>query len=303
MKLRNVIREYFTFTRNERIGLYALIAIIILLGIANQVIFLFEKPGIADQEEFNQLLKAFNKNQSCENVIVKSLFIFNPNTIDSLALDSLALPNSIKMNMLRYRAKGGRFRFKEDLKKLYGMNDSIFEAIDNFIQLKSKAYSSKRKKIVKKFSIPIKIQQKSIQEEEKQINQIEINSATESELKSIYGIGNVFSSRIIKYRNLLGGYYEIDQLKEVYGLSEETFCQISPFLIVDTTFINCININFASKKQLVRHPYLSWKEVNAIFSFKSKVGFIELTSQLKEENILNDSIYQQVCPYLRTKNN
>ena len=301
MKLNNIIRNYFTFTRNERIGLYALITLIILFGVANQIIFFFEKPGVADEEKFNQLLEAFNKKQPDERVMEKRLFSFNPNTIDSLSLDSLNFPVHIKRNLLRYRLKGGYFNNKEDFKKLYGMNDSIFSSIRNYIQLKPKPTSGE-KETAGSVRIPAKVNPKDVHTEKKPLNKIEINAATESELKSIYGIGDVLSSRIIKYRNLLGGYYKIDQLNEVYGLTEETFGQISSHLMIDTTHIHTMNINFTNKEKLVRHPYLSWKEVNAILNFRSQVGFIEFTSQLKDEKILNDSIYQRVYPYLRTKN-
>ncbi len=301
MRLRNIIREYFTFTRNERIGLYVLICLIILLGAANQIIFLFEKPAEAEREEFNRFVKILEEqNKPKENIVKQYLFAFNPNTIDSISLDSLQLPDQIKRNLLLYREKGGKFKYKKDFKKLYGVTDSVFTSVKDFILLKSKPVWV-AKKVSEKAKVPVV--KEFVEEKEEPVSKmIELNSASESDLKEINGIGNVYSSRIIKYRNLLGGYYKIDQLKEVYGLSEETFLKVIPYLTVDTNLIQPIDVNFSSKKELVRHPYLSWNEVNAVFKYKSEVGFIKHINLLKTEKVLNDSIYQRVYPYLRTKN-
>ncbi|NSW93088.1 MAG: helix-hairpin-helix domain-containing protein, partial [Bacteroidales bacterium] len=74
---------------------------------------------------------------------------------------------------------------------------------------------------------------------------LDINSSDSAQLEALPGIGPVLSARIIKYRNLLGGFTAVDQLKEVYGLPEETFNLISKRLYADTLKIRKININKA----------------------------------------------------------
>ncbi len=66
---------------------------------------------------------------------------------------------------------------------------------------------------------------------------IELNSADTTELKKLRGIGSKLSQRIVKYRTKLGGFSSKEQLKAVYGLSEETYEAILPHVWVDSTAI------------------------------------------------------------------
>ena len=128
---------------------------------------------------------------------------------------------------------------------------------------------------------------------------IEINSADTATLKKLRGIGKILSTRIVKYRNRLGGFYSINQLKEVYGLRPKTFKIIQPFLHCDTSMITKININKVSFKQLLRHPYLNYQQVKSIFRYKDKHHTIKNLQEL--EPLLGKS-YKKIIPYLTTKN-
>lgn len=79
---------------------------------------------------------------------------------------------------------------------------------------------------------------------------LELNTCDSASLESLPGLGPVLSARIIKYRNLLGGYASVDQLKEVYGLSEDTYNLVSGFLRADPALVRKIQINNADYKQL-----------------------------------------------------
>ena len=97
---------------------------------------------------------------------------------------------------------------------------------------------------------------------------IELNSADTSSLISVRGIGHVFSRRILKYRKLLGGFYKKNQLLEVYGIDSIAFSNIEKQITVDTALIEKININTAEFKQALKHPYLKYEDVKAIFGLK-----------------------------------
>ena len=78
--------------------------------------------------------------------------------------------------------------------------------------------------------------------EKRKFPKIELNSADSAALVQLYGIGPVLSRRIIKYRTSLGGrFHSVEQLKNVYGLSEETFQNILPHVWIDT--LNCTKPN------------------------------------------------------------
>ena len=127
---------------------------------------------------------------------------------------------------------------------------------------------------------------------------VNLNSCDTSQLISLPGIGPVLSVRIIKYRNLLGGFASVDQLKEVYGLSEETFELIKERVIADTTLITRININTATYKELSRLPYFEKYEVTAILKYRELKGRIESVNDLSENKLIPADKVSKVRPYL-----
>jgi competence protein ComEA len=128
---------------------------------------------------------------------------------------------------------------------------------------------------------------------------IDINTCDSAGLDALPGIGPVLSARIIKYRNLLGGYSSVSQLKEVYGLSAETFDIISGRVTADSTLIKKIDINKAEYKQLIRLPYFEKTEVAAILKYRDLAGRIDGMDKLLEIKIISSDKAGKVRPYLR----
>ena len=127
---------------------------------------------------------------------------------------------------------------------------------------------------------------------------IDINSCDSTELLPLPGIGPVLSGRIIRFRNLLGGYASTEQLKDVYGLSAETFNLIKDRVIADTTLIDKININTADFRRFSRLPYFERKEINDLLRYRNANGQIDNIAELTENNILSDEKAAKVKPYL-----
>lgn len=307
MKLRQIILEYFTFTKNERIGLAVLLGLILIVFLANQFIFYFETPGTADHEKFRLALAELEQKQDNRTEKLQGkLFNFNPNTIDATKLDSLLLPAGVKQNLLKYRNKGGSFYKVDQFRKIYGMNDSIFDAVKPYIQIEaSPKRNIKTRQINNKVDPVEEIDsvkpQKVVQPKKWDPQTLEINKATPDELIKLQGIGPVFSERIVKYRNLLGGFVSFEQLHEVYGLEPETIENILPYLTLDTSLVTQLNINFIEAAQLVKHPYINWDLANALVDFRSKNGFIDEIHTLQNNTVLNESNIQRIFPYLKTK--
>lgn len=357
MNLRQIVQDYFTFSRNERKGITILLVLVFLLAIANKTIFYFETPAKIDTQLLNAELLSTKTTSSKENKHV-SLFSFNPNTIDKTALDSLALPEPVKSNLIKYRAKGGHYNSAKDFKKMYGMTDSIYTAIESYVRIENevalpgsvrinrplfsfdpntasdsiflclgitekqlrtirnyqnkgghfdraadllKIYSlseAQKKELLPYIRIE-KAEQKAlfkravIQEEV-----IELNSSDSVELMKLPGIGTKLSKRIIKYRDLLGGYYATEQLREVYGLKEETIGLINKRIFVDGTKVKKVDLNFSDRYELARHPYIGKENALLIINFRTKNGPVSNPSVLKDSMILKGKDYERLKPYL-----
>ena len=84
---------------------------------------------------------------------------------------------------------------------------------------------------------------------------IDLNTADTTLLKRVPGIGSSFARRIVKYRDLLGGYYVVEQLQEVYGMDRERYNAIYPYFTVGTA-VRPLTLTIDS---ISYHPYLSWR--------------------------------------------
>ncbi len=127
---------------------------------------------------------------------------------------------------------------------------------------------------------------------------INLNISDSASLEALPGIGPVLSVRILKYRNLLGGYASVSQLKEVYGLSEETFNLISGRVIADSTTVRKIRINDSDFKGLIRFPYFEREEVNAILKYLELNGRLNGVDDMVVNKLVTVDKATKLRPYL-----
>ena len=131
-----------------------------------------------------------------------------------------------------------------------------------------------------------------------EVQRIDLNRTDSVNLLPLPGIGPVFASRIIKYRNLLGGYVSHDQLKEVYGLPDETVEMMRERTIIDTAAVRKINLDSISFGELLRHPYFQIELVRDLMEFRKTMGSIDSMDVLKINKLAPDSILNKISPYL-----
>jgi len=192
------------------------------------------------------------------------LFDFDPNKISVDSLQQLGISSKVSNTIANYRKKGGRFFQSEDLKKIYGLTEEDYERLLPYIKIAKVNHFSKKetKRQVKKYKRKPPLN----------LGSIDINTADTTEFKKLKGIGSVYAGRIVKFRNSLGGYFSIDQIKEVWGISDSLYLSIRPYLRIDTTLLQKQNINALNKQELVRHPYIDWKKAKAILSYRKMHG-------------------------------
>lgn len=128
---------------------------------------------------------------------------------------------------------------------------------------------------------------------------VDINTADTSTLQQLRGIGPVFASRIVKYRNRLGGFVSTNQLLEVYGMSEERFNAIEPHLSLSDSHIKLIPVNSASLDELRRHPYIDYYQARAIIDFRNSVGPLRSHDDLLKIPLLDEITIRKITPYIQ----
>jgi len=127
---------------------------------------------------------------------------------------------------------------------------------------------------------------------------VELNSADTTILKKIPGIGSAFANRIVRYRELLGGYYTIQQLAEVYGIDEERYLALAPWFMVDESLIRKLEVNMLPQDSLSRHPYISYRQARAIIQLRTQKKQLTGWENLVLLDEFTDSDKIRIAPYL-----
>ncbi|MDR1631514.1 MAG: helix-hairpin-helix domain-containing protein [Dysgonamonadaceae bacterium] len=127
---------------------------------------------------------------------------------------------------------------------------------------------------------------------------IELNAGDTAQLMKIPGIGISFARRIISYKKLLGGYYRLQQLQEVYGMYEELYDKITPYLRVDTGLIQPIPVNSVSLDRLKSHPYFNFYQAKAIIDIRKKKGKIDSINELAMLEEFSEEDIEKIRHYL-----
>lgn len=228
-----------------------------------------------------------NKNSvfnSKSNVSFK-LQSFDPNLVSESELITLGIKPYFAKRILKYREKGGKFKIKKDLLKIYGFPKDDFKRLQSYISLPD---------TTAKFSYSHD-EKKNLVIEKKVLDLNKIDSAA---LERLPGIGEVLASRIIKYKNKLGGFTDKNQLKEVYGLTEETFIKIQELIELNKTEIIQLQINKLSIKELGTHPYIGYKNAKLIIAYRNQHGVFNSIKDLFYVKELDMEKINKVIPYL-----
>ena len=216
-------------------------------------------------------------------------FSFDPNELTIEEARRLGLSDYQTRMIHNYVAKGGRFYTKDDFAKIYAINEQDFKRLLPYIDLQRNAGQKENAFEVTRESHFIRPDSQLL---------IELNETDSIELQELRGIGPVFASRIIRFRDLIGGFYANSQLLEVYGMDDERYGNLLANIYTDPTKVKKININTVSYQELSRHPYISPKYANAIVQYRNQHGnYLRYTDLLNIE-ILNDDILRKIAPYL-----
>ena len=307
------IRGYLTFTRKERFGvLFLLLVIFILL-----VLPYFFRPSVGqpDQAAYDKMKKGILKFESGnldssektnmddrypgqKNAVTtgnerkqmsplhSELFYFDPNNLNLNEWRRLGLPERLIQTILHYIEKGGRFRKAGDLKKLYGLQNSEYQRLLPYVRIidttknfRPPSEKTSETSFAKKFIIT------------------DINLADSADWSRLPGIGEKLASRIVHFREKLGGFYKVDQVGETFGLPDSGFQKVKPYLQLNTHVLNQIDLNTATKEILQSHPYIRWQFAKAILEYRMQHGGFHSIDDLLQIATIDSEKFEKIKPY------
>ncbi len=294
------LAEYFQLTQKEQRGMFFLICILFLLFLAHVFLPLFfpkkeipiriEHFPVTETADPDSKVKAYSANKPIYRGKPKiELFRFDPNTLDKTGWQRLGLSSKQAQVIINYRNKGGKFYEKEDLRKIYSLSEEKLEEILPFVQIK------KKKRREYKAKNPT-YERKEFTKKESRIQ--EINSSDSLAFMELRGIGPAFSKRIVRFREALGGYVKLEQLEAVYGLPEETFQNILPYLRIDTSLVKRLQINHISQNDLGKHPYVKYKRAQTIINYRKQHGAFKSMADLRKVLSLDEDFFRKIELYL-----
>ncbi len=295
--MKDAIKSMLSLSSQERKGVMLLIILIVLVTAVN--VWLKTHPPKetgAEAARLHNELAAFEqqltlrndslaivtKNGSLEFAGVSELFPFNPNQVTADEMRKLGMNNRLINTLINYRLHGGRFNEKEDLKKVYGLSEALYKRLWPYIVV-SGTPDAIEKHTPGKFRITAVV---------------DLNRADAEALEELPGIGPVLSNRIIRYRTLLGGFYIIQQLSEVYGLADSVVVLLQNRALADTSALIKLNLNKASEYELARHPYIGKFSARGIVNYRTQVTRISDVVELKRNGLISAETFEKLKNYL-----
>ena len=287
MKTR--VKNYLSVTKKEWNVMVVLVVIIVLILAAPYVYQKFHKDNTINLKDFDKAVALLRQardtsigysddvNDNGAKPVHTVLFRFNPNNLSLTQWEQLGLTGHQASIIKHYEAGGGHFYKKDDLKKIYGLTADDYQRLEPYITIDADPY------------VAHKAQPGVL---------IEINSADSARLTQIRGVGPAFAARIIAYRQRLGGFRTVEQLKEIYGIDSARYAEISSGVKVNTSRVTRININEVDFEGLRKFPYLTNKQTNAIIQYRKQHGNYKGIADMKNIVLLDENILRKIEPYL-----
>lgn len=227
-----------------------------------------------------------NKSNTKEKINVH-LFEFDPNKCSKNEWMRLGVKEKTAETIMNYVSKGGMFKSPEDLKKIWGLSPGQVKELMPFVKIISASKFGNKKK----YSVHVQTTNSN--------TFIDLNTADSSLLESLPGIGPTLAGRVIKYRNKLGGFYHIEQLKEVWGLPDSILNKLKEKTIISDIVLK-IDVNTADFFMLKSHPYIGYKLANTIINYRNHHGNFKSLEDIQKIILIDQKIFNRLSHYLIT---
>jgi competence protein ComEA len=293
-------KQLFTFTKQERNGIGVLC--VFLVGAVAYLIFqplLFQPANVPTEipaayyEHLNKPVETEAVKVYAEKIEVEiafmagqrslyqqnELFLFNPNGLAEADWVRLGLSPAQAKSVKNFEAKGGTFRSKEDVKKLYVISPEKYVELEQYIVIPRDSSNT----FVKKEKVKVVM---------------ELNTADTLQLVKVNGIWPSMAKRIVDYRFRLGGFHSKEQLLEVYGMDNAKYTEIESSFTCDPSYVSKISVNTATTSDLKKHPYFTPTAANALVNYRKQHGNFKQLSDIMQCKVITQDLFDKLSPYL-----
>lgn len=274
------IKPHFKFTKQQRNGIFLLLLLIVTLQCAYAFLN-FSSEDITVQSKELQLFQT--EIDSLKLVEIENrkpkIYPFNPNFITDYKGYILGMTNKEINRLLKFRDKNQWINSARQFQQVTKVSDSIFNKISPYFKFPDWVTSPKPKKqYAKSFNT---------NKPKTDAQKIDLNTATAIQLQKVYGIGEAFSERIIKYRTKQNGFVSMLELNEIYGLTPETIEELKKsFSLKTPKAISRVNLNTATKAELVTVRFIDYEIAHSIIEFRTlHEGFKSLNELTKVKGL------------------
>jgi DNA uptake protein ComE-like DNA-binding protein len=289
--------DWLIFSRRARRGALVFLVIFIFVSIAPDLYlnYIYD-PDIRIETS----VKKKNQNQKKSYTIPEEKF--DPNTYTLEEWMAIGLSEKQAQSIRNYFKKGGELKYREDLEKLYVVDNELYKGLLPKIALPSRPKydennSTKKSRSTWKDSSKTNFgKNRAIEEVFK--GTMEINTASKEELMQIKGIGDYYAREIIKRRERYGGFVSLNELSEFYKMTPEKLKGLSKHLTVDPNEIKKINVNTASKTKLMGHALISVDLANSIVFIRENFGEFKSLDGLLQSPYVDQNKLKELSPYL-----
>lgn len=346
-RLVSLIRDHFGFSQREARGFtvvlfIGVLALLIPFGYRWLIPEKHANTSVADQQKLDSLVRIMrteevkednerrsqygnkygsnrDNQRTAERFHEPKPFNFDPNTVSVSGWQQLGLPKYMAERIDKFRSKGGQFRRKEDLLKIYDFPPDLYDQLEAYIQLPDRAgsaYASNRpgpnpsENSFGRSSNPANAPGATNEPErpryEKQTFEkpafvapqpFDINTADTNDLKKLKGIGSGRARQILKFRDALGGFSSTNQFAEIFNIDSISVAELNQYARIQSA-VKRFRINTITAEELDRSPYLSRRQAEIIVAYRNQHGAFASVESLRPIRILDAKLLEKLGPYL-----
>ena len=259
-------KSYFQYSKSQRSGIFLLI----IICVVSQFAFFYlypssNKTNSIEKQKWLAFQTVIDSLKTEKINYIPKIYPFNPNFITDYKGSKLGMSVAEIDRLLDFRKTNQYVNSASEFQKVTQISDSLLKAISPYFKFPDWV----NKRVTNNFKPYDKKTENRVI--------IDINLATKEDLIKVYGIGPALSDRILKQKELFGGFVSMNQLDDIWGLQPEVIENLNKYFEVTTLpKIKKIDINNSSIKELMLFPYFKYSLAKAIVTYRSMNGNLKI---------------------------